>query len=227
MLDNTNISVANTEIGTKKKILRKIIAFIFALNMLIARFFGGFADVQPVAGNDFAPDGITGYSYSSVDSIYSTQLPMALAGDISTTKAETYNKLVGDVYNNVFGYAAGFNVFVEGDTTITSADCGGRIAVGGNLNITANGGWYEINNCDPNAATADYAAVIVGGTLNVKMNNGKVWANELGDFSHSNYNGNVYVGGVNSDECKFNFSDTFTYLRESSAHLASLPANGV
>lgn len=218
------------QLNAKLKVLRKIIAFVFAINMLITRFFGGPAGTQLRQAEVFT-DSSASQTYVT-DSVYSTDLPSILSAEdfdtsVTASQSSVYNNLVGDVYNDVFGYAAGFTLFTEGDATITQADCGGRIATGGDLNVTANGGWYEVNREDSNRNDKNgYASVIVGGTANIKMNSGNLWANNLGDVNQD-ANGTTVVGGVNSDECKFNFADTFAYLRASSAHLASLQSTGV
>ncbi|MBS7398603.1 MAG: choice-of-anchor A family protein, partial [Ruminiclostridium sp.] len=218
------------QLSAKLKVLRKIIAFVFAINMLFTRFFGGAAGTE-LKHTEVFVDNSASQTYVT-DSVYSTSLPSILSASefdtsVSESSSSVYNNLVGDFYNDVFGYAAGFSLFTEGDANITNADSAGRIAVGGDFNVTANGGWYTLNKDDPNLMDkSSYASLIVGGTANVKLNYGNVWANELGDFN-MDCNGNVVVGGVNSEDCKFNFADTFAYLRYSSAHLASLTANGV
>ena len=191
------------QLNAKLKVLRKIIAFVFAINMLIIRFFGGPAGTQLRQAEVFT-DSSASQTYVT-DSVYSTDLPSILSAEdfdtsVTASQSSVYNNLVGDVYNDVFGYAAGFTLFTEGDATITQADCGGRIATGGDLNVTANGGWYEVNREDSNRNDKNgYASVIVGGTANIKMNSGNLWANNLGDVNQY-ANGTTVVGGVNSDE---------------------------
>lgn len=216
------------QLNAKLKVLRKIIAFVFAINMLITRFFGGPAGTQLRQAEVFT-DSSASQTYVT-DSVYSTDLPSILSAEdfdtsVTASQSSVYNNLVGDVYNDVFGYAAGFTLFTEGDCNVMGADSGGRIAVGGAF---TGPGWYDINHQDPNRNDPNgCASLIVGGTLNnFCTNNGNVWANNIGEnYSNSNYK--TVIGGVNSDECKFNFADTFAYLRSSSAHLAGLQANGV
>ena len=216
------------QLNAKLKVLRKIIAFVFAINMLITRFFGGPAGTQLRQAEVFT-DSSASQTYVT-DSVYSTDLPSILSAEdfdtsVTASQSSVYNNLVGDVYNDVFGYAAGFTLFTEGDCNVMGADSGGRIAVGGDF---TGPGWYDINHQDPNRNDPNgCASLIVGGTLNnFCTNNGNVWANNIGEnYSNSNYK--TVIGGVNSDDCKFNFADTFAYLRSSSAHLAGLQANGV
>lgn len=228
---SANGYTANEQLTARLRILRKIIAFVFAINLIIVRLLGGFATEANINFQSFAAENGVAQTYY-MENVYQTELPSVLSDTefretVESDQSAVYDKMIGDVYNDVFGYAADFNLFTEGDCKITQADCGGRMAVGGDLNVTANGGWYDINTqnrdsrTDPDAA----ASLIVGGTANVLMNEGNVWANNLGNFNH-NMRGQVVVGGIGSEDSKFSFEKAFEQLRASSEHLASLPANG-
>ena len=183
--------------NAKLKVLRKIIAFVFAINMLITRFFGGPAGTQLRQAEVFT-DSSASQTYVT-DSVYSTDLPSILSAEdfdtsVTASQSSVSNNLVGDVYNDVFGYAAGFTLFTEGDCNVMGADSGGRIAVGGDF---TGPGWYDINHQDPNRNDPNgCASLIVGGTLNnFCTNNGNVWANNIGEnYSNSNYK--TVIGGV-------------------------------
>ena len=74
------------QLNAKLKVLRKIIAFVFAINMLITRFFGGPAGTQLRQAEVFT-DSSASQTYVT-DSVYSTDLPSILsAEDFDTSPA--------------------------------------------------------------------------------------------------------------------------------------------
>ena len=109
------------QLNAKLKVLRKIIAFVFAINMLITRFFGGPAGTQLRQVEVFT-DSSASQTYVT-DSVYSTDLPSILSAEdfdtsVTASQSSVYNNLVGDVYNDVFGYAAGFTLFTREIATL-------------------------------------------------------------------------------------------------------------
>lgn len=72
------------QLNAKLKVLRKIIAFVFAINMLITRFFGGPAGTQLRQAEVFT-DSSASQTYVT-DSVYSTDLPSILSAEISQVR---------------------------------------------------------------------------------------------------------------------------------------------
>lgn len=71
------------QLNAKLKVLRKIIAFVFAINMLITRFFGGPAGTQLRQAEVFT-DSSASQTYVT-DSVYSTDLPSILSAEMFIT----------------------------------------------------------------------------------------------------------------------------------------------
>lgn len=132
MLEN-NYYTPDFEKKLKKKVLRKIIVFVFALNMFIARFAGDFSQAR----NENVEQSSVSYSRSA-DTVYNTELPTVLSDDIQISESEKYDRLFGDAYNDVLGYAdeilrrlrvmryKGFYVKITPDTDLHRKDKDGN-----------------------------------------------------------------------------------------------------
>lgn len=105
-----------------------------------------------------------------------------------TVKAEDNNPS-----DNILGTAAEYNVFVEDDFTVTGADCPGKFAVGGNVEI-------------PNYYT-------VGGKIAVVLNRNKI---KSGNFADD-------VEVIKAADANINFTQEFKHLRETSKNLMAYP----
>mgnify|MGYP000002244221 CR=1 FL=1 len=87
------------QLNAKLKVLRKIIAFVFAINMLITRFFGGPAGTQLRQAEVFT-DSSASQTYVT-DSVYSTDLPSILSAedfDTSVTASLLYTIISSEIF---------------------------------------------------------------------------------------------------------------------------------
>ena len=79
MLEN-NVSnyTEKQQLNAKLKILRKIVAIVYILNMLISRLFGGIDTVQQFYEHNYAESNTISHTYITND-VYQTDLPTILA----------------------------------------------------------------------------------------------------------------------------------------------------
>ncbi len=118
----------------------------------------------------------------------------------------------------LLGPADDYNVFVFHDMNVSGSDSQGRIAVGGNINMSN----YLIGNL---AAPAEYS-IVSGG--NVSFGSGSVFNG--GIFAEGNINlNNVGVNGqvtANGTVSPLDFVREHSYLSSTSLALAAMAANG-
>lgn len=124
------------------------------------------------------------------------------------------------------GDAAHYNVFLKENFSANSGDVEGRLAAGGNVDISS----YSVNvkhGSQLYSDTNEYPALVSGGDLT---------------FSNGNIAGNVYVGGnyygspsgtitngtlSQSGGSPIDFNETFNSLTQLSTNLSQLDENGV
>lgn len=126
--------------------------------------------------------------------------------------------VAGASSSSTLGIAGVYNVFILGDIT-TVSDTEGRFAAGGNVNLTN----YSVGDRLTAAEVSLTDTLVVGG--NLTFNGGTVYGNIVhgGDFS-----GNVTLlkGGTKRQGSTIDFSAVGQSLKDKSAELAALPANG-
>ena len=124
-----------------------------------------------------------------------------------------------------FGVAKNYNVFVEGDLKARYSQSGGRMAAGGNADLTGYGVASEVQ------VSADDVVLLVGGDLvfsNGRVNQGSVLVG--GDVSGvgagvvSGLSGGATLQGL--AQLPIDFQVEFSNLRATSLLLASAEANG-
>ncbi len=188
----------------------------------------GPADAAGIVVNDLLPAGLVFGSATATQGTYNSTTGNwtvgALANGASATL--TLNVTVDcnalNLATNDFGPANPYNLFVLKNLTQPSSDTEGKVAVGGNANLSG----YSVGDKLPNSnGTEDM--LVVGG--NLVYTSGRV------------YNGNVAYGGltnlpVNSvsieegtlrhDNTVIDFAAATTYLEALSTRLAGYSANG-
>ena len=121
------------------------------------------------------------------------------------------------------GVASGYNLFVFTDLTRSYTDSEGRVAVGGNANLTG----YGINNTQPGDGPG-VNALVVGGNLSynggeVHYGDTKVGGAVSGSFGspHGTVTSGLGTGGL-----PFSFSTAITDLTNKSAYWGGLASTG-
>ncbi|CAN5504885.1 hypothetical protein BH11ARM2_BH11ARM2_12170 [soil metagenome] len=121
-----------------------------------------------------------------------------------------------------FGAASSYNVFVSGNFTSSGSDTEGKVAVGGNVNVSS----YSIG---ANLTGGTQNALVAGGSVN--YNSGSVKGNivsknapTLTSFGYQN--GGHSVTGAGAVSSAINFSQTASYLQQASTQWGNLAGNG-
>lgn len=121
-----------------------------------------------------------------------------------------------------FGSAASYNVFVSGSYTSSNSDIEGKLAAGGNVNLTN----YAVGQ---NLTGGTQNAVVSGG--GVTYNSGSVKGNivskntpSLSSFGYTN--GGQTVTGQTAVNNAINFSQTANYLQKASTQWGNLATTG-
>jgi choice-of-anchor A domain-containing protein len=143
--------------------------------------------------------------------------------------------LFADTIN--FGQAKKYNAFVKEDYLVNSSDVQGRVAVGGNLNVTSENSWagYEIGNKIIDFNMGDGPSLVVGGDIN-KTGEGHFNIYQTATLPNP-VMGNVVLGGsingdnvdfessqVNSTNLPVDFASSFSHLEDLSKNLSERTA---
>lgn len=188
----------------------------------------GPADASGVVVTDLLPAGLVFASASATQGSYNSTTgnwmvgALANGASVTLTLGVTVDCNALNLSTNDFGPAAPFNLFVLKNLIQPSADTEGKVAVGGNANLSN----YSVGDKLPNSnGTQDM--LVVGG--NLVYTSGRV------------YNGNVAYGGVSNlpvnsvsieegtlrhDNSVIDFAAATVYLEALSTRLAGYAANG-
>jgi choice-of-anchor A domain-containing protein len=135
----------------------------------------------------------------------------------------TYNVALGAIIH--LGAATDYNAFIHNDFSATSSDVEGRVAAGGNVNISS----YSVNikgSTQLYSDTSKFPALVVGGDLT--FSSGQVAGDVYVGGSYtptstgSVSNGSVTIGGISP----INFDNEFSYLGNLANNLSLLDASG-
>jgi choice-of-anchor A domain-containing protein len=118
--------------------------------------------------------------------------------------------------SNPFGPATGFNTFMSGDATLRWSDTEGRMAVGGNANLTD----YSVGLKIP-ASENKRDSFVVGRNLTFLRGESL-----NGPIAHGGTASLTQVNATTRKATPIDFAATQTYLRSLSTHWAGLQANG-
>ncbi|RYG33814.1 choice-of-anchor A family protein [bacterium] len=121
-----------------------------------------------------------------------------------------------------FGSAAGYNVFVSGSYSSENSDIEGKLAAGGNVNLTN----YSVG---ANLTGGTQNALVSGGVVNyhsgsVKGNIVSATAPNLSSFGYTN--GGTSVVGASAVSSAINFTQTAAYLQSASTQWGALSSVG-
>jgi choice-of-anchor A domain-containing protein len=134
----------------------------------------------------------------------------------------TNNVALGAIIH--LGAATDYNAFIRNDFSATSSDVEGRVAAGGNVDISS----YSVNikgSTQLYSDTSRFPALVVGGDLS--FNSGQV-AGDVhvgGSFTPTSTgsvsNGSITIGGISP----INFDNEFSYLSNLANNLSLLDVN--
>ncbi len=188
----------------------------------------GPADAGSVVVNDLLPAGLVFGSASATQGTYNSTTGDWTVGTLANgaTATLTLNVTVDcnalNLSTNDLGPAAPFNLFVLRNLTQPSSDTEGKVAVGGNANLSN----YSVGDKLPNSnGTEDM--LVVGG--NLVYTSGRVYHGNVayGGFTNLPINAvSIEEGTLRHDNSVIDFAAATTYLEALSTRLAGYAANG-